>query len=153
MNIKCKKLTETAIIPTRATSGSAGYDMYSDETITIKPGETKFVSTGIAFGEDDHDFIKDCYITGNYVILMYPRSGLACKYGINLANGVGVIDKDYRGEVKAALHNNSQSEYTVNKGDRITQCIFQPYIIPELVESNDINNTDRNTSGFGSTGK
>lgn len=137
-----KKLTTTAIIPSRATNGSAGYDISADETVEIMPGEIKFVSTGIAIENNDP----------RTAIMLYPRSGLSCKYGVTLANNVGIIDSDYRGEIKAALINNSKEPYTVNKGERIAQLIFQPIKLSVLREVDEIRETERGTGGFGSTG-
>lgn len=144
MTCYIKRLTETAKIPTRATTGSAGYDIYSDidSSIIIAPGEIVIVPTGIAIENND---IRTA-------IMIYPRSGLASKYGITLANCVGVIDSDYRGEIKVALINNSTETYILEKETRIAQLIFQPIKLPVLKEVNELRETTRNENGFGSTG-
>ena len=143
MTIYAKRLTDTAKLPERATSGSAGYDIFSDdENFVLEPGETKLVSTGIAIENND---IRSA-------IMIYPRSGLACKYNITLANCVGVIDSDYRGEIKVALINQGKESFIIDKGTRIAQLVIQPIKLPVIREVEDIKETKRNDKGFGSTG-
>ena len=143
MTIYVKRLTDTAKLPERATSGSAGYDICSDlDDFVLEPGETKLVSTGIAIENND---IRT-------VIMVYPRSGLACKHNITLANCVGVIDSDYRGEIKIALINQSKENFTIEKGMRIAQFVVQPIKLPAIKEVEEIRETKRNDKGFGSTG-
>lgn len=143
LKINVKLLSDTAKIPTRATEGSIGYDVSSDETVTLEPGEIKLVSTGIS--------IEPNIIVG---IMMYPRSGLSCKHGITLINSVAVIDPDYRGEIKVPLINNGKFSYTINKGDRISQLVFHNIMCPQINEVSEFSiKTDRNENGFGSTGK
>lgn len=144
MVLKIKKLKENAIIPKAATGGSAGMDLYAciDSDITIKPKERVLISTGIAIALESAD----------YVAYIYARSGLAVKHGITLSNCVGVIDSDYRGEVKVGLINLSEQEYTVTSGDRIAQLVIAPVIMPEVVESDTLDETERADGGFGSTG-
>lgn len=141
--IKVKKLSETAIIPTRGSEQAAGYDLYADiqETTMIRPGDTLKVNTGIAIE------IPDGYFGG-----IYPRSGLATKQGLAPANKVGVIDSDYRGPVIVALYNHSQVPQMVHPGDRIAQLIIQPYYSFIWEEVNELGETDRGDGGFGSTG-
>lgn len=86
------------------------------------------------------------------VLLLYARSGLASKHGINLANGVGVIDSDYRGEIKVPLHNNTNSTYIVKNGDRIAQLVATPIYFADVVEADTLDDTARGSGGFGSTG-
>lgn len=145
MQLKIKKLRETAILPTRATSGSAGADLYAciDEGVTINPGDLKIIPTGIAIALPD----KNC------AAFLYARSGLGVKHGICLSNGVGVIDSDYRGEVCAGLCNVSSKPYTVEPGERIAQMVIAPVIIPEQIEVSELDETGRGAGGFGSTGK
>ena len=142
---KIKKLRENAKIPFRATPGSAGMDLYAclDENIVIKPGERVLVPTGIAIALPDN----------SYVAYIYARSGLAIKNGITLSNCVGVVDSDYRGEVKVGLVNLSDTDYTVSPGDRIAQMVIAPVIIPQIEEADELDETERNAGGFGSTGK
>ncbi len=144
MLIKIKKLKENAKLPTYGSDFSAGADLYAaiDEPITIEPGQTEFISTGIA-----------AEIPENYAGLVYARSGLACKKGLAPANKVGVIDSDYRGEIKVALHNHSQLPQTVESGERIAQLVVTPFLKCEYAEADELSETVRGTGGFGSTGK
>lgn len=144
MVLKIKRIKENAIIPKAATGGSAGMDLYAciDSDITIKPKERVLISTGIAIALESAD----------YVAYIYARSGLAVKHGITLSNCVGVVDSDYRGEVKVGLINLSEQEYTVTSGDRIAQLVIAPVIMPEVVESDTLDETERADGGFGSTG-
>ncbi len=143
MKLKIKKLNEKAILPTYATEQSAGADLYAciDNDIIIEPGKTAFIDTGLAIS-------VPC---GN-VALIYARSGLACKRGLAPANKVGVVDSDYRGEVKVALHNHSNEPYTVTAGERIAQMVITPYIKCDFEEADTLDDTDRGQGGFGSTG-
>ena len=144
MTIYAKRLTDTAKLPKRTTSGSAGYDIFSDdEDFVLNPGETKIVSTGIAIENND---IRSA-------IMIYPRSGLACKHNITLANCVGIVDSDYRGEIKVALINQGKESFTIEKSMRIAQLVIQPIKLPVIREVEDIKETTkRNDKGFGSTG-
>ena len=142
MNIK--KLNEKAIIPTYGTEFSAGADLYAciEEEITINPGETKLVPTGLAME-----------IPVGYGGFIYARSGLACKRGLAPANKVGVIDSDYRGEIMVALHNHSSEDQIVGVGERIAQLVVTPYIKCEFEECEELDSTERGAGGFGSTGR
>ena len=144
MKVKLKKLNENAIIPTYGSPFSAGADLYAciDEDITIKAGETAFIGTGLAME-----------LESGYVALVYARSGLACKKGLAPANKVGVIDSDYRGEIKIALHNHSSQECTVSVGERIAQMVVTPYIKCDFEEAQELDSTERGEGGFGSTGR
>lgn len=143
--LKIKKLRDDAKIPFRATDGSAGMDLYAciDEDVVIKPREIKLIPTGIAIALESKD----------YVALIYARSGLAIKHGISPANCVGVIDSDYRGEVCVGLTNLSNEEYVIKKDERIAQMLISPVILPEILEVESLDETDRSAGGFGSTGK
>lgn len=145
MVIKVKKINEKAVVPQRATEGSAGADLFAciDEPVEIKPGEIKVIKTGIAIEIPDK----------NYAAFVYARSGLGIKHGICLANGVGVIDSDYRGEICVGLCNISQTSYTVEQGERVAQMVIMPVDCAVYEEVIDINSTERGTGGFGSTGK
>ena len=141
--IKFKKLNENAVAPTFGSKYSAGADLYSaEEEIVIAPGETKFIGTGIA-----------TEIPVGTVGLVYARSGLACKKGLAPANKVGVIDSDYRGEIKVALHNHGLEPQIVLKGERVAQMVITPYYAVDYVEQQELNSTVRGEGGFGSTGR
>ena len=145
MNVRIKKLSENATIPTYGTPYAAGADLYAciDAKIDIAPGETGMVGTGIAME-----------IPEGYVGLVFARSGLACKKGLAPANKVGVIDSDYRGEIKVALHNHNISgdALSVESGERIAQISIVPYLKAEFEECDSLEDTDRGEKGFGSTG-
>ncbi|MBR3304950.1 MAG: dUTP diphosphatase [Christensenellaceae bacterium] len=140
-SIKVKKLFLDSTIPKRASDEAAGYDIYSHDEVSIKPEETVKVSSGIAVS-----------LPKGYFGAVFARSGLALKQGLRPANCVGVIDSDYRGEVIVALHNDSDTERQVTKGERIAQLVIIPCFTPELEESEDLDETHRGEGGFGSTG-
>lgn len=144
MELKIKKLKENAKIPKIATSGSAGMDLYAciDEPITLNPGQLAMVPTGIAIELPNN----------GCAAFLYARSGLGVKHGICLSNGVGVIDSDYRGEICAGLCNVSDSPYTINPDERICQMVIAPVIMPEIVEVDELGDTQRGQGGFGSSG-
>ena len=131
-------------LPHYATPGSAGMDLAAciDEPVVIHSGEIKIIPTGISISLPSNQ----------YVAYIYARSGLACKHGITLANAVGVIDSDYRGEIKCALLNLSKNDFTVNHGDRISQLVIAPVCIPEISIKETLDFTERGNGGFGSTG-
>ena len=145
MELKIKKLRKEAKLPTRATAGSAGADLYAciSESVTINPGELRIIPTGIAVELPDN----------SCAAFLYARSGLGVKHGICLSNGVGVIDSDYRGEVCVGLCNVSDKAYTVEPFERIAQMVIAPVIIPDITEVDEIDGTARGAGGFGSTGK
>ena len=144
MELKIKKVRENAKLPTRATSGSAGMDLYAciDEPITLKKGDKAVIPTGIAIGLDDP----------HYAAFIYARSGLAIKHGIGLLNSVGVIDSDYRGEICVGVIKQPDPEYTIEPFERIAQMVIKPVELPEIVEVETLDETDRGAGGFGSTG-
>ena len=141
--VKIKKLTEKAIVPTYGTPFSAGADLYNAEEnpITVAPGETRLVHTGLSFEIPD-----------GCVGLIFARSGLATKRGLAPANKVGVIDSDYRGEVMVSLFNQSSEPQTVEYGERIAQLAIVPFIKAEFEASDELSETVRGCGGFGSTG-
>ena len=143
MNIKVKKLKPDATVPTMGSKFAAGADLYSaeDADVVIEPSETKFIGTGLAME-----------IPEGYVGLVYARSGLACKRGLAPANKVGVVDSDYRGEIKVALHNHGKEAQTVEKGERIAQMVIAPYLSVNYEEADALSETERGEGGFGSTG-
>ncbi len=140
--LKIKKLDEKAIIPTYGTEYSAGADLYAllDEDLEIKPGETVMIGTGLAMA-----------IPTGYAGLIYARSSLGSKKGLAPANKVGVIDSDYRGEIKVSLFNQSKETQIISKNERIAQIIFTPYLKVNFQETNELDDTTRGTGGFGST--
>lgn len=142
--IKVKRLKENAILPTYGSAEAAGADLYAclRESVEILPGETVFVPTGLAME-----------LPVGYVGLIYARSGLACKKGLAPANKVGVIDSDYRGEFIVALHNHGTESRVVASGERIAQLVITPVFTPGFEETDVLSDTQRATSGFGSTGK
>ncbi len=145
MKLKIRKLREGATIPRRATEGAAGMDLYAciDENITLAPQQLVIVPTGIAIELPDN----------GCAAFLYARSGLGVKHGICLANGVGVIDSDYRGEVCAGLCNVSDKPYVIAPGERIAQMVIAPVFTPDVVEVSELSDTQRGAGGFGSTGK
>lgn len=145
MKIDIRKLRDNARIPVRGSLSAAGADLYAcmdEEEITLKPGETKLVGTGLAMA------IPEGYFGG-----IFARSGLAAKEGLRPANCVGVVDADYRGEVKVALHNDSDQERRVTNGERIAQLVVLPYLETEFEEKDELDSTGRGEGGFGHTGK
>ena len=142
--LKIKKLNENARVPLRATEGSAGMDLYAciGEDVMIPPHEIRLIPTGIAIELE----------SPAYVAYIYARSGLAIKHGIAPANCVGVIDSDYRGEVRVGLVNQTDECFTVKPGERIAQMVIAPVILPEIQVVDELSDTERGAGGFGSTG-
>ena len=143
MKVNFKKLDERAKMPTYGSPYAAGADLYAvtDGEVTVMPGETKFIGTGIAVE-----------LPEGTVGLVYARSGMACKKGLAPANKVGVIDCDYRGEIKVALHNHGTEPQTFGSGERLAQMVVAPYIPVEYEEVDELSDTVRGAGGFGSTG-
>lgn len=143
-SLKIMKVRENAVIPKRATEGSAGIDLCAciENDIIVNPGEIVKIPTGIA-----------CSVPPTCVSLLFARSGLSVKHGIALANSVGVIDSDYRGEIIAALINNSKMPYTVTSGERIAQLCVMPICCLPIELCDSLEETLRGDGGFGSTGK
>lgn len=141
--LKFKKTDPRAIVPARSTPGAAGYDMCAclEVPVTIYPGETVMIPTGIAME-----------IPLGVAGLIFPRSGMASKRGLAPANKVAVIDPDYRGEIFIALLNHGKVHQVIQPGDRIAQMLFIPYFAPELEEVEVLSDTQRGAGGFGSTG-
>ena len=141
--IKVKKLHPKATLPTYGSPQAAGADLYAclDAPVTIAPGQSQWISTGLAL-----------QIPEGCAGLIYARSGLACKQGLAPANKVGVIDSDYRGEVVVVLHNHGLEERTVTGGDRIAQLIVTPVLTPAFEAVTELDASERGEGGFGSTG-
>ena len=133
--VNIKKLDDRAVIPTYGTAFSAGADLYAcmDGPVTIAPGETYLVHTGISVA-----------VPEGYAGLIYARSGLATKKGL--------ADADYRGEIMVALHNHSAQPAEIDNGERIAQMVITPFLTAEFVERDELDETERGTGGFGSTG-
>lgn len=144
MKIRVKKLSEKAVIPAYGSEYAAGADLYAciDGEITVAPHTTVMIPTGIALE-----------LPVGYAGFVYARSGLASKRNLAPANKVGVIDCDYRGEVKVALHNHGETAQTVGAGERVAQLVVAPYITAEFEEAEELSDTVRGAGGFGSTGR
>ena len=142
--IRVKKLHENAILPTYGSAEAAGADLYAclDEPVTVAPGATAWIPTGLAM-----EIPKGC------AGLVYARSGLACKKGLAPANKVGVIDSDYRGPVTVVLHNHGSEAQMIAHGERIAQMVITPVLTPTYEMADDLSDTGRGQGGFGSTGK
>ena len=140
--VKIKVLNEDAIIPTRGSEKAAGYDLYSTKDETIMPHETVKIGTGLAIQPPK-----------GYFGAIFARSGLATKFGVRPGNCTGVADEDYTGEYIVALHNDSCDPVAIEKGDRIAQLVFLPYLNVEFTEVEELDSTSRGDGSFGSTGK
>ena len=142
--INVKLLRPGAQMPTYGSAGAAAADLYAclDTEVIIAPGETVFIPTGLSVE-----------IPAGCAGLIYARSSMGAKRGLAPANKVGVIDSDYRGEIKVVLLNHSGAAQTVAPGERIAQMIITPVLTPAYEEVAELSDTDRGTGGFGSTGK
>lgn len=143
MFIEVKKLNDKAKLPCRATADSAGADLCAcvNDDIALMPGERRLIPTGIAIA-----------VPTGFGGFVFPRSGLSSKFGVSLANCVGVIDSDYRGEVKVPVINHSSEPYTIQAGERIAQLVIMPVDLCEYGFSDELDKTERGEGGFGSTG-
>ena len=135
------KLTGGAPLPRHAKPGDAGLDLTARESVVISPHGSAMVGTGVAVE-----------IPEGYVGLVFPRSGLAGKHGVNLRNCVGVIDSGYRGEIMAPLQNMTGECKEIGEGERICQLVIVPFMTCECVEASELSDTERGEGGFGSTG-
>jgi len=142
--IRVKKLHPDAVLPTYGSTEAAGADLYAclEAPVTVQPGETAWIPTGIAI-----EVPKGC------AGLIYARSSMGAKRGLAPANKVGVIDSDYRGEIRVVLLNHGKQAQTVNPGERVAQLLITPVITPAYEESQSLEDTYRGSGGFGSTGK
>lgn len=143
-SIRVKKLHPKAILPTYGSAEAAGADLYAclDAPVTIDPGETVFIPTGLAM-----EIPKGC------AGLVHARSSMGAKRGLAPANKVGVIDSDYRGQVMVALHNHGAVPQTIDYGERVAQLLITPILTPAYEEVQELTETERGRGGFGSTGK
>lgn len=141
--MKIKLLNERAVVPTYGSDQAAGADLYAaiDKDIYINPHSTTMIGTGIAAA-----------IPEGYFGAIFARSGIASKQGLRPANAVGVVDSDYRGEIKVALHNDTDIVQMVPAGSRIAQLVIMPYAKANFEVVDDLDNTERGDGGFGSTG-
>lgn len=142
--IRVKVLRQGARLPAYGSEEAAGADLHAclDEPLTIGPGQTAFVPTGLAL-----EVPRGC------AGLVYARSGMACKRGLAPANKVGVIDSDYRGEITVVLHNHGAVPQTIEHGERIAQLVITPVLQPEYTFAQELDDTRRGAGGFGSTGR
>lgn len=142
--MKMKKFRENAVLPERKTDGSAGFDLCAciDEPHTLKVGDIFLFPTGLG-----------AEIPVGCAGMVFTRSGLGVKHGVAVANGVGVIDSDYRGEIFVGLRNFGHEDYTVMPGERIAQLVVMPIVLPDIEVVGELSQTERGTGGFGSTGK
>jgi dUTP pyrophosphatase len=142
--IRVKKLNPNAVLPTYGSFEAAGADLYAciDAPITIQPGETAWIPTGLSL-----EVPKGC------AGLIYARSSMGVKRGLAPANKVGVIDSDYRGEIRVVLLNHGKTPQTVENGERVAQFLITPVFTPAYEEVDELTDTERGVGGFGSTGK
>ena len=142
--IRVKKLRPDALLPTYGSKEAAGADLYAclDAPVTIGPGETAWIPTGLAL-----EVPKGC------AGLVYARSSMGVKRGLAPANKVGVIDSDYRGEIRVVLLNHGKETQTVEHGERVAQFLITPVLTPVYEEAEELSDTNRGSGGFGSTGK
>ena len=143
--VKYKKMDSRAVVPQYATPGAAAADLCAllDEPLTVAPMQRVLVPTGLAIELPD----------AGCVALVYARSGLSIKHGLCMANGVGVIDSDYRGELRVPMVNLSDTAYTIQPGERVAQLCIAPVWQASFLPAEDLSDTARGTGGFGSTGK
>ena len=141
MTVAFKRLVDEAVLPAYAHPGDAGMDLCSVQSLVIPPGGRVLVPTGLAMA-----------LPGGYEAQVRPRSGLALKRGVTVLNTPGTIDEGYRGEVGVILANFGNTDFVVEKGDRIAQMVIAPVTRAEIVEVSQVDETDRGTGGFGSTG-
>lgn len=144
MYLSIQKLHPDAQLPVRATAQSAGYDLhaYLEQDVVLQSGEICKIPTGIAVAPSRKDVM----------LCIFPRSGLASKFGISLANAVGVVDSDYRGELLVPLINLGKEDFTVQNGMRIAQLVVVPVLFPTCQEVESLDETERGSNGFGASG-
>lgn len=142
MEIKLKRLSKDAIVPTYGTPHSAYLDLYAIEDVFLHPGDVKVIRSGWAFE-----------IPEGYYVDVLPRSGLSCKKGVISLNSVGIIDSDYRGEILTTMKNLSNEPLLISKGDRYAQMSIKKWIYTTFMEVDELTPTMRGSGGFGSTGK
>jgi len=139
--IKIMKIDPDAILPSKAHPTDAGYDLYAVQTLTIQPGESALVGTGIAMALPTATEAQ-----------VRPRSGIALKHQVTVLNAPGTIDADYRGEVKVILINHGRAPFQIEKGMKIAQMVIAPVLATQLSEASSLDDTQRGEGGFGSSG-
>ena len=144
LSIQCKSLADDVSLPEYQTAGSAGMDLHAhvEQPVILSPGEFRLIPSGIAIS-----------IPEGYEAQIRPRSGLAAKHGVTVLNAPGTIDSDYRGEVCVVLVNLGKEPFTVKPGERIAQMIFSEVVRGELILTEELDDTARNSGGFGHTGR
>ncbi len=145
MKLKIRRIRAGAHLPGRATDGSAGVDLRAcceAGGITLQPMQRELIPIGFAIELPSK----------NMVALIFARSGLALREGLSLANAVGVIDSDYRGEIAVPVINLSDKPLHISRGERIAQMVFMPIELPDMIEIDELSTTERGGGGFGSTG-
>lgn len=143
--LKVKRVSDTAILPTRGSEKAAGIDLYADihePFVMILPGETKMFGSGIA-----------CEFPEGYWGMVVPRSSVGIKRHLNIPQGCAVIDQDYTGEIKLAFHNHGDQPQMIERGERLAQMVLLPYYIYDIVEVDTLSETERGEGGIGSTGR
>ena len=141
MTLRFRKIHPDAVLPSYAHPSDAGMDVRSVEDLTIAPGKRALVHTGLVM-----------LLPPMYEAQVRPRSGLALKSGVTVLNTPGTIDSGYRGEVGVILANFGEADFQVKKGDKVAQIVIAPVTQPEIVETTEVDETDRGAGGFGSTG-
>lgn len=142
VNLKIKKLNDEAVIPEYQTKGAAGFDFHSTDSVVLYPNDTALVSTGLAFA-----------VPEGFELQVRPRSGLSAKTGLRVANAPGTVDSDYRGEVKIIITNTGFVPQHIKKGDRIAQGVLCPVYQAVFDVIDDLDETERGSGAFGSTGR
>ena len=143
--LKIKRVSDTAILPTRGSKKAAGIDLYADihePFVAIAPHQTKVIGSGIA-----------CEFPEGYWGALVPRSSIGIKRGLSLANNLGVLDEDYTAEILMAFYNHTDSPQIIERGERVAQIILLPYYLYDVVEVDEIRQTERGEGGIGSTGR
>ncbi len=145
MGVRILLVREGATVPRYATEGAAACDLTAaiDAPVSVPRGESRSIPTGIAISMEKEDTVA----------IVCARSGLAFKHGLSLVNGIGVIDRDYRGEIAVGIRNDGPADYTVTPGERIAQLLFLPYRTADFTVVSSLDETPRGEGGFGSTGK
>jgi len=140
MKLKIKRLSSNIPLPSYAHQDDAGLDLLAAEEVTLEPGQRVQIASGLAIE-----------IPAGYAGLIWDKSGLSHKYGMKILGGV--VDSNYRGEVKVGMVNLSQQEQTFKVGDKVAQLLIQPVVTAEIEEAEELSDTSRGAGGFGSTGR
>lgn len=141
LQVKIKKLSPSAKVPTYGTPGAACFDLYATDTLAVAPGRAVTVPTDLAFE-----------VPEGHVLMIYSRSGMGFKHGLRLANCTGVVDSDYRGHVPVRIHNDGKEPHVIQFGDRVAQGMIVPVPRVEFEVVDELSDSQRGEGGFGSTG-